>query len=190
MTIRVGINGFGRIERGLMNTIHSYTNDQRILDQVHKDLRRARTADANIIPTTTGAGAGPGHPGVERPLRWHVPARAHGDRLDHRFRGHDAQRDDQGGRESGVQGRGSGRAQGHPLEGSERAERALPFAVRIARATQGPLVFVRVIHPPRSVGIYGSFPGTKDRDFKLPVSLQEACCDPTVMKPDTSEKAL
>jgi glyceraldehyde 3-phosphate dehydrogenase len=38
-----------------MNTIHSYTNDQRILDQVHKDLRRARTAGANIIPTTTGA---------------------------------------------------------------------------------------------------------------------------------------
>ena len=47
-------DSFG-IERGLMNTIHSYTNDQRILDQVHKDLRRARTAGANIIPTTTGA---------------------------------------------------------------------------------------------------------------------------------------
>jgi len=43
------------IERGLMNTIHSYTNDQRILDQVHKDLRRARSAGTNIIPTTTGA---------------------------------------------------------------------------------------------------------------------------------------
>ena len=43
------------IERGMMNTIHSYTNDQRILDQVHKDLRRARAAGANIIPTTTGA---------------------------------------------------------------------------------------------------------------------------------------
>ena len=43
------------IERGLMNTIHSYTNDQRILDQVHKDLRRARSAGVNIIPTTTGA---------------------------------------------------------------------------------------------------------------------------------------
>src|SRR5947209_10940238 len=47
-------DAFG-IERGLMNTIHSYTNDQRILDQVHKDLRRARPAGANIIPTTTGA---------------------------------------------------------------------------------------------------------------------------------------
>ncbi len=43
------------IERGMMNTIHSYTNDQRILDQVHKDLRRARSAGVNIIPTTTGA---------------------------------------------------------------------------------------------------------------------------------------
>ena len=47
-------DAFG-IERGLMNTIHSYTNDQRILDQVHKDLRRARSAGMNIIPTTTGA---------------------------------------------------------------------------------------------------------------------------------------
>jgi nucleotide-binding universal stress UspA family protein len=45
-----------------------------------------------------------------------------------------------------------------PLDGSERAERALPFAVRIARATQGSLLFVRVIHPPRSVGVYGAEP--------------------------------
>jgi glyceraldehyde 3-phosphate dehydrogenase len=43
------------IERGLMNTIHSYTNDQRILDVAHKDPRRARSAGQNIIPTTTGA---------------------------------------------------------------------------------------------------------------------------------------
>jgi glyceraldehyde 3-phosphate dehydrogenase len=49
------INDTFGIEKGLMNTIHSYTNDQRILDQVHKDLRRARTAGVNIIPTTTGA---------------------------------------------------------------------------------------------------------------------------------------
>src|SRR5437660_1889287 len=53
-TAKVLNDAFG-IERGLMNTIHSYTNDQRILDQVHNDLRRARTASANIIPTTTGA---------------------------------------------------------------------------------------------------------------------------------------
>jgi glyceraldehyde 3-phosphate dehydrogenase len=43
------------IKRGLMNTIHSYTNDQRILDVAHKDPRRARSAGMNIIPTTTGA---------------------------------------------------------------------------------------------------------------------------------------
>ncbi len=43
------------IKRGLMTTIHSYTNDQRILDLPHKDLRRARAAAVNMIPTTTGA---------------------------------------------------------------------------------------------------------------------------------------
>lgn len=44
-----------KVKRGMMNTIHSYTNDQRILDLPHKDLRRARAAAVNIIPTTTGA---------------------------------------------------------------------------------------------------------------------------------------
>jgi len=43
------------IERGLMTTVHAYTNDQRISDLVHKDLRRARAGATNIIPTTTGA---------------------------------------------------------------------------------------------------------------------------------------
>ncbi len=43
------------IRKGLMSTIHSYTNDQKILDQVHDDLRRARAAAANIVPTSTGA---------------------------------------------------------------------------------------------------------------------------------------
>jgi glyceraldehyde 3-phosphate dehydrogenase len=43
------------IKRGLMNTIHSYTNDQIILDAPHKDLRRARAAAMSIIPTSTGA---------------------------------------------------------------------------------------------------------------------------------------
>ncbi|MGK5530904.1 type I glyceraldehyde-3-phosphate dehydrogenase [Streptomyces sp. URMC 129] len=46
--------GFG-IVKGLMTTVHAYTNDQRILDFPHKDLRRARAAALNIIPTTTGA---------------------------------------------------------------------------------------------------------------------------------------
>ncbi len=43
------------IERGFMTTIHSYTNDQRILDQMHSDMRRARAGAVNMIPTTTGA---------------------------------------------------------------------------------------------------------------------------------------
>ncbi len=47
-------DNFG-IAQGMMTTVHSVTNDQRILDQVHKDLRRARTASSSIIPTTTGA---------------------------------------------------------------------------------------------------------------------------------------
>jgi len=47
-------DAFG-IERGLMTTTHAYTNDQRILDLMHKDLRRARAAAMNIVPTTTGA---------------------------------------------------------------------------------------------------------------------------------------
>jgi glyceraldehyde 3-phosphate dehydrogenase len=47
-------DNFG-IERGVMTTIHAYTNDQRIADQPHKDIRRARAAAMNIIPTSTGA---------------------------------------------------------------------------------------------------------------------------------------
>jgi len=47
-------NAFG-IEKGMMTTVHAYTNDQRVADLVHKDLRRARAAAVNIIPTTTGA---------------------------------------------------------------------------------------------------------------------------------------
>ncbi|HET8613012.1 MAG TPA: type I glyceraldehyde-3-phosphate dehydrogenase [Sphingomonas sp.] len=43
------------IERGLMTTVHAYTNDQKILDQLHKDQRRARAAGMSMIPTTTGA---------------------------------------------------------------------------------------------------------------------------------------
>jgi glyceraldehyde 3-phosphate dehydrogenase len=52
--VKVLHEGFG-IAKGLMTTIHAYTNDQRILDMFHKDLRRARAAAVNIIPTTTGA---------------------------------------------------------------------------------------------------------------------------------------
>ncbi|MHC4648163.1 MAG: type I glyceraldehyde-3-phosphate dehydrogenase [Planctomycetota bacterium] len=49
------VNDTFGIEQGLMTTIHAYTNDQRVSDLIHKDLRRARAAAVNIIPTTTGA---------------------------------------------------------------------------------------------------------------------------------------
>ncbi len=52
--VKVLLDNFG-FNRGLMNTVHAYTNDQRILDLPHKDLRRARAAAMSIIPTTTGA---------------------------------------------------------------------------------------------------------------------------------------
>jgi glyceraldehyde 3-phosphate dehydrogenase len=51
---KVVFDAFG-IEHGLMTTVHAYTNDQNVLDVFHKDLRRARSAGQNIIPTTTGA---------------------------------------------------------------------------------------------------------------------------------------
>ena len=51
---KVLVDNFG-VERGFMTTIHAYTNDQKVLDFPHKDLRRARAAAASIIPTTTGA---------------------------------------------------------------------------------------------------------------------------------------
>ena len=60
-------DAFG-VERGLMTTIHAYTNDQVTLDSPHKDMRRGRTAAVNIIPTST---ARPG-----RPDWWCIPCRA------------------------------------------------------------------------------------------------------------------
>jgi len=52
--VKILDEAFG-IEQGYLNTVHAYTNDQRVLDLPHKDLRRARAAAANIIPTSTGA---------------------------------------------------------------------------------------------------------------------------------------
>ncbi len=85
--VKVLHDAFG-VTRGLMTTIHSYTNDQRIMDTVHKDIRRARAAAMNIIPTTTGAAKAvdPGHSGPQgQGARPGLP-RAHADRLHHRFR--------------------------------------------------------------------------------------------------------
>ena len=49
------LNDALNIERGLMTTVHAYTGDQRLVDAPHKDLRRARAAAINLVPTSTGA---------------------------------------------------------------------------------------------------------------------------------------
>ena len=86
--VKVLHDSFG-VERGLMSTIHSYTNDQKILDQQHEDLRRARAAAMNIIPTTTGAAraVGLGAPRAERQDTRHGFPRPHLHRLGNRLRG-------------------------------------------------------------------------------------------------------
>ena len=67
------------IEKGLMTTVHSYTNDQRLLDLPHDNLYRARAAAVNIVPTTTGAAKAVGEviPALEGQADRHRPARAH-----------------------------------------------------------------------------------------------------------------
>jgi glyceraldehyde 3-phosphate dehydrogenase len=52
--VKVLLENFG-VKRGFMSTVHAYTNDQRVLDLMHKDMRRSRAASVSIIPTTTGA---------------------------------------------------------------------------------------------------------------------------------------
>ena len=84
---KVLVDNFG-VEHGFMTTIHAYTNDQKVLDFPHKDLRRARAAALSIIPTTTGAARAvalviPELEGQARRLRH---ARAHAGRLGHRPR--------------------------------------------------------------------------------------------------------
>ena len=61
------------IKRGMMTTIHSYTNDQRILDLPHSDYRRARAAAESMIPTTTGAAVAVAKvlPAIKRKIRWY-----------------------------------------------------------------------------------------------------------------------
>ena len=71
------------IKKGWMTTIHSYTNDQQLLDLPHKDLRRARAAALSMIPTTTGAalGHGRGDAGAQGQAGRLLDARAHAERV-------------------------------------------------------------------------------------------------------------
>ena len=74
------------IKKGWMTTVHSYTNDQNLLDLPHKDLRRARAAALSIIPTTTGAAKAVGEvmPELEGQARRHRDARADAERVGRR----------------------------------------------------------------------------------------------------------
>ena len=83
------------IRKGWMTTVHSYTNDQQLLDLPHKDLRRARAAALSIIPTTTGAALGGrrGAAGAQGAARRHLDARADAERLGRRPRGARRQED-------------------------------------------------------------------------------------------------
>jgi glyceraldehyde 3-phosphate dehydrogenase len=103
------------IDRGYMTTIHAYTNDQKILDMPHKDLRRARAAALSMIPTSTGAAKAIGEVMPELKGRLdgiavRVPA---------------PEADRQGGRERGDEGRGGWSDEGHPrvLRGPDRLDR-------------------------------------------------------------------
>ena len=77
------MNDLVGIERGLMTTIHAYTNDQKILDQIHPDMRRARAAAMSIIPTTTGAARAVGEVAPPRGGREDEDAAGRGERREH-----------------------------------------------------------------------------------------------------------
>ena len=119
-------DAFG-IERGLMTTIHAYTNDQNVLDYPHKDLRRARAAALNMIPTTTGAAKAialvmPQLKGKLDGYAMRVPVP---DRLGHRPHGRAEEAGHQGRDQRGHQGGGRRPAQGHPAvhRGPDRLDR-------------------------------------------------------------------
>ena len=92
------------IKKGWMTTIHSYTNDQQLLDLPHKDLRRARAAALSMIPTTTGAAVGGRRSaaGAEGQARRHRDARADAERVGRRPRRARRQEDHRRGGERGA----------------------------------------------------------------------------------------
>ncbi len=104
------------IEKGLMNTIHSYTNDQNVLDVAHKDPRRARSAGPEHHPDDDrrGQGAGPGHPGAQGPLRRLQPARPDADGQRRRLHRDGRARHDGRGAQRRLPRGSGGPDEGHP----------------------------------------------------------------------------
>ena len=123
------------IEHGFMTTIHAYTDDQRIQDMPHEDLRRARAAAINLIPTSTGAARAIGLvlPELKGKVDG-VAVRAPGaDGLAHRLRRHARPRDVGGRGERRVQGGGRRAARRDPpvLGGPDRLDRHHPLGVLV-----------------------------------------------------------
>ena len=126
------------IEKGFMTTIHSYTNDQPSLDQMHKDLYRARAAALNMIPTSTGAAKAVGLvlPELNGKLDGssiRVPT-PNVSVVDFKFV---AKKNDLEGRDQrGDQGCGRRPAQGHPrLHATSRTSRSTSTTIRIPRSS-------------------------------------------------------
>jgi len=103
------------IKKGWMTTIHSYTNDQNILDLPHKDLRRARAAALSMIPTTTGAAKAVGEvlPALKGKLDGFA-MRCRRERLGGGSGRHRREEDDRRRGERGIPGRGRRTAEGDP----------------------------------------------------------------------------
>ena len=139
---KVLLDTFG-IKRGLMTTIHSYTNDQNLLDLPHKDLRRARAAALSMIPTTTGAAKaiGRGHPGAQGQARRHRHPRADPERLAGRPHGGAGEAGDRREHQRRHQGGGRRAAEGHP-----RATPRSRWSRSTTTATRTPSIFDATQH--------------------------------------------
>ena len=139
--VKVLNDEFG-LEYGLMTTIHAYTNDQNVADQIHKDLHRARAAAVNIIPTTTGAAKAVGQviPDVERQADRLRPAGPRPVRVRHRPHRH--------AEEDGVGGRHQRRDEGRQSEGSLKG---------ILAYTEDPIVSSDIVGDPHSCIFDGEF---------------------------------
>ena len=141
---KVLLDSFG-IEQGFMTTVHAYTNDQRILDLPHKDLRRARAAALSIIPTSTGAARAIGLvlPELKGKLDGYRPARARARRLGGRPDGDPGAGGHRGGDQRGREGGRRGPAGRHPASTPRsRSSRPTSWATRTRAVFDSALTMV------------------------------------------------
>ena len=138
------------IEKGFMTTIHSYTNDQPSLDQMHKDLYRARAAALSMIPTSTGAAKAVGLvlPELNGKLDGIVDPRADPERLGGRLQVHRQARDDEGRSQRGDHSA--------PPSSSSRASSATRTS-RTSRSTSTTIPHSSVFHLDQTKVMDGTF---------------------------------